>query len=47
MKEPSRTQVVDQLFLPYLVTGHDETLYDHMLTGGFKQLMLPAGDANG
>lgn len=35
---------LDQLFLPYLVTGHGETLYDHMLSGGFKQLTLPAGD---
>lgn len=34
---------LDQLFLPYLVTRHGETLYEHLLTGGFKQLMLPAG----
>ena len=38
---------LDQLFLPYLVTRHGETLYDHMLMGGFKQLTLPAGNPDG
>ena len=35
---------LDQLFLPYLVTGHGETLYDHMLATRF-QLALPEGKA--
>ena len=38
---------LDQLFLPYLVTRHGKTLYDHMLMDGFKQLMLPAGKPDG
>ena len=37
---------LDQLFLPYLVTGHGETLYDHMLTTRF-QLALPEGSQAG